>query len=73
MRRPSPLGGLWVAVKECGESRRLGRLAVVGRWNSAGSIRRCVSSLMLGPDILWLRGVGSDMECGMDVGFKSYP
>jgi hypothetical protein len=30
----------------------LGRLAVVGRYNSAGSIRRCISSLVLGPDML---------------------
>jgi hypothetical protein len=60
-RRPLPLGGLFMAVKECGDSRRLGRVAVVGRWNSAGSIKRCVSSLKLGADMLILLGVA---RCG---------
>lgn len=46
--------GLLMAATVGGDIRRLVRLAVVGRWKSAGSIRGRVSSLIPGPDMLKL-------------------
>lgn len=64
--------GLLIAVTVGGDIRCLGRLAVVGRWKSAGSIKGRLSSLILGPGMMRLLvvcGVGR----GMGVDVKTYP